>query len=510
MSDINNIKYKLVTYKRETCPPVSTFQPNIDATCAIQEKHIIYMSYFLTTILVNSPTNITLSELKGGKILNRGSFGYIYKPNFYLAEKYILIKIVTCIKENKNYIIYLDNEINIHKKISLYDEEHFMKLLGYFIKNENNQYEYKTIDDKYTTNRIRLSTKDSDFISDACEIYLLLEEAPHDLTNIISMEKRLDNSYYYKFINLIEFYKVSYKFLETDKKIFIHSDIKSENIVESKSGKLKFIDFGLSKLSDTFFLHNSDGTENILKLLFTIDGNPNNQQNPYDYNLCMVSPLFDIFSIILCIFELIIRRQLINISIEEINKIISYQITFYKSQQNNLWKLFDKLLLLFNSIYKFHQDKITSYYKNKHSHDSSGIFTRLMKLFATEPLQIYIKSYNMNEFKILDDENSPEYIDTGNNNLDSLNHLKNILEYLFKNIESISELEEVVIIPDDTKYTHLFKKEPISELEEVVIDIPQAKQAKQQNNQQPNKINTYYKFDKPITQITQITGEELV
>jgi hypothetical protein len=59
MSDINNIKYKLLRYKKETCQPISTFQPNIVATCAIQEKHILYMSYFLTIILVNSPTNIS-------------------------------------------------------------------------------------------------------------------------------------------------------------------------------------------------------------------------------------------------------------------------------------------------------------------------------------------------------------------------------------------------------------------------------------------------------------------
>jgi hypothetical protein len=91
-------------------------------------------------------------------------------------------------------------------------------------------------------------------------------------------------------------------------------------------------------------------------------------------------------------------------------------------------------------------------------------------------VESYIESYNINEFKILDDENSPEYIDSGDNNLDSINHLKNILEYLFKNIEknqvNISELEEIVIVPNSIKHEHNSTKEPISELEEVVIDIP--------------------------------------
>jgi hypothetical protein len=152
--------------------PVTAFQPTIDATCVIRENHIIYMSYFMTTILINSPTNIFLSDLRGGEIINRGSFGYIFKPN---NDKNIVIKIVVCIKENKNYVLYLDNEIDIHKKLSLYGDTYFMKLYGYFVKNKKNIYEYKTISDEYKENKIQISTSDNNFLEDACEVYLLEE-----------------------------------------------------------------------------------------------------------------------------------------------------------------------------------------------------------------------------------------------------------------------------------------------------------------------------------------------
>jgi hypothetical protein len=417
----------------------------------------------MTTIFINSPTNIFLSDLRGGEIINRGSFGYIFKPN---NDKNIVIKIVVCIKENKNYVLYLDNEIDIHKKLSLYGDTYFMKLYGYFLKNKKNIYEYKTLSDEYKENKIQISTSDNNFLEDACEVYLLCEEAKYDLKSLLG-EKKLDHTFLYKFIGLFNFTNVSLKFIETENKIFIHSDIKLENIVETKTGDFKFIDFGLSKLSNTFFLHNSDGTENILKLLFTLD-------DLYDPNLCVVSPLFDIFSVIICIFGLSIQSDMINITVKEIQKIVRYQINYYKLKQDNFWLYLEKLLLLFNSIFEFHQIKIKKYYIDKNKYDTS-MFSRLLHLFSN-PLDTYITSFLMKDFKLLSQPNDIIYKNTQNENIDSINYMNEIITYLFTDInttQSFSELEEVIvdIQPEQPRTTYVHP----AELEEIIIDNPEKK-----------------------------------
>jgi len=170
------------------------------------------------------------------------------------------------------------------------------------------------------------------------------------------------------------------------------------------------------------------------------------------------------------------------LTVKEIQKIIRYQINYYKSKQDNFWLYLEKLLLLFNSIFEFHQIKIKKYYIDKNKYDTS-MFSRLLHLFSN-PLDTYITSFLMKDFKLLSQPNDIIYKNTQNENIDSINYMNEIITYLFTDInttQSFSELEEVIvdIQPEQPRTTYV---QP-AELEEIIIDNPKKK---------------YYTFTKPI------------
>jgi serine/threonine protein kinase len=293
--------------------------------------------------MTKCPTNIYLNDLKTGNIINRGGFGYTFKLG---NDKHIIIKITVCNPMNPTFIESVLNETKLQEKITKINKDNFVKLYGYF-RRSGDKYEYRSVNNNFKT-KIECIEPKYDF-GNSCEVYLLIEEGKHDLTKFT---ESITEDNFTKFNELLKFYKISKKTLKDDG-IFIHSDIKLENIILSHDDKFKLIDFGLSLFSKTFFTKAQGGTPYIFNLLFTYD-------NIYNDALCVVSPLYDIFSLILSYFELCLRTRLSlpKYDFDEINRLMMK----FANANFKVYNFINSLLSIFNSIYNYHQSKINKYY----------------------------------------------------------------------------------------------------------------------------------------------------
>lgn len=441
-----NSRY-MKNYVRDNCGLNPFTREELPPTCKLNERMINNITTFLCHIIpTNNNNNITIHDIKDGEILGRGSFGY----TFGLNDKNIVIKINVCLsnssdkKITEDMIKMLKKEILIHTILTKYDTINYIQLYGYYIKEDGKKYYYNDLVNN-TTNQIDLKEKEINF-KESCEIYLLMHRGLNDVASYIG---RIFDDYTYKtFIrdaqdiyDLLNAFKVSNKILENEGQIFIHSDIKAENIVRSydytlEKYNLKLIDFGLSKLSDEFFVQSPDGTELVFKILFTHIIYSNEKRyirEIYDNRLSMVSPLFDIFSIILVMFELFLKYRMNtpeynNYRINEI--MMEYAIRQKQLNNNLLYQNIRKLLIIFNSIYDYHQHKIEIYYENVLG--SESLVGWLKGFLTKDPLQTYIDSYDLSEFKLsdIDITNHPKYINTGNKLKDDMKYLTTIIDFI--------------------------------------------------------------------------------
>jgi hypothetical protein len=433
-----NSKY-MKTYLRENCGLNPFTREKLPPTCQLKDyPHMIdNITTFLCHIIPNNNNNdIQLSDIKTGEIMNRGSFGY----TFGLKDKNFIIKIIVCLPNLENMTKLLKNEIEIHSLLSKYDTINYIQLYGYYIKNDDNIYYYYDIINNIDT-QINFGERIKSFETN-CETYLIMHKGLNDVASYIG--RIFDDNTYTTFItdiqdiyDLLNAFKVSNLILENEGKIFIHSDIKAENIVRAYDNtlqkyNLKLIDFGLSKLSETFFINSSDGTELIFKILFTHQiSDSNGKRDIYNDRLSMVSPLFDIFSIILVMFELFIKHRMntLEYNIYKINEII-IEYTFELKEKNNiLYQNIRRLLNIFNSIYDFHQIRIKKYYEDVM--ESESLVGWIKGFVSKNPLQKYIDSYDMIDFKLSDigDIVQPKYIVKGNKLKDDMDYLTNLISF---------------------------------------------------------------------------------
>jgi serine/threonine protein kinase len=169
-------------------------------------------------------------------------------------------------------------------------------------------------------------------------------------------------------LNLVNSYKVSEYFLKKYNKIFIHNDIKIENIVYLSDSDFKFIDFGFSELTDKFFnFDSSRGTEFFYSMLYDIP-ELNIKLSEYGTKGRIKSPLYDMFCICISIFEFVCYNTLdkvdknINLyqKLGKVKKIIE-KYNFTKDIRN----LINNLIDLTTAIYDFQQNNINILLKTR-------------------------------------------------------------------------------------------------------------------------------------------------
>lgn len=414
MSDIIKVSNDLkISVKENIDIDCSKYGRNKPLTCEITEENIEDITKFMCYIMTKCDTNILLDDLSKGSILSRGGFGYTFKLG---NDKRVLIKIAICKPEFPEFVKSVLKETVLHETITKIDKEHFINLYGYF-RRTGDKYEYRSVVNNFES---PINCIDEKYhFKNSCEVYLLIEEGKNDLTRFTS-PITVDN--FAKFNDLLKFYKISKKTAKKLNKIFIHSDIKLENIVSTYDDKFKLIDFGLSLLSDTFFIKASGGTPYIFNLLFTYD-------NIYNGELCVVSPLFDIFSLILAYFELCLgtRLSLPTYDFDEINRLMMD----FASKNPGVSKFIDSLLSIFNSIYNYHQLKIKKYYEDA---KDTGFFKSFTSLL-TNPIDTYINSYTMADFSITDIDFTkgsllPKYNNTGNKLKDDMDYLIRMINFV--------------------------------------------------------------------------------
>lgn len=296
----------------ETCYEKEKFKSI--KTCLITDEKIDNISYFLAHKLPKClELKINLESIKDGTIIGRGAFGYSFLVT-NRDKKKIIIKIVICDKikslidkdeTSDDKIIGL--EIFMHKLISRYDKiNRFAKLYGSFnieknksLFRETNEYIYKNNNDEIIC---RLPTKT---LGNECEIYLFIEAGDMDLKKyMLQPLNNLDEleEFTKLFYDFMEFYKISESFLSNKKVIFVHSDIKPENMIyvidEFGNKRIKLIDFGVSYISTKFYEDEISGTPYIYNILF----GRNNK------HLRRSSILFDIFSAVIAYIQIIIYK----------------------------------------------------------------------------------------------------------------------------------------------------------------------------------------------------------
>ncbi len=393
--DIRNLSRNIYSKKSETC--IATETPS----CDITNDDINNMSSFIVdTIAKCSSTGITKEDIKNGKVLSKGSFGY----GFLAGNK--IIKIVVCNKGMKHQDKEaLKVEIEIQKKLTLTEHSAFTKLLGYYVK-DGNMYSYYDSKNNFqkakNCNSVVIDNK-------ICEIYLIIEAGLYDLghylknPNICVVNNPVTSNMLNSFDKLLSFYKTSYDNKNIyENKIFVHCDIKLENIIEVANGDLKFIDFGLSIFINSFFKRRYAGTPYLFELLFTCDTNKGKIYNP---ELITVSPLYDIFCVLVSLFELLCCERFIQKyhDFNYVNNKIVNTINSLNINDSDLNKLISHYYLLC-SIYLFHKKNVEYYINNNlnnlDDYDKLNDMRNfeIVKLFYSDkPIPEHVKMDNMNK-----------------------------------------------------------------------------------------------------------------
>ena len=347
-------------------------------TCQLNDHDIENISYFIAHKIPKcEKLNISLANIQSGIIIARGSFGYSFLLTNMMGRK-VLIKIIVCNNKKPEYITEKENmlkEIELHLKLTKLDKynKYLAKIKGYFNNDKiSSIFGKKSVYNYYDseTNLITCTLPSKKYSSN-CEIYLFMEAGENDLSpwfgnffTIMQFERM--TKLFFDFINC---YEISEGILQLEQKIFIHSDIKPENLIlfinEHKKEEIKLIDFGLSLLSPTFINYNSSGTEYMYALLFSYG--PDKILNK---NLLFRSPLFDTFSIIISYLELVLYQyNKINLrrDILSFGEIISHMevlLSANKKIKEQSVKNCTKLMYLGKLIYDFYQKNIDDYMKS--------------------------------------------------------------------------------------------------------------------------------------------------
>ena len=378
--DTIKISEDIKKYRDKTCRTLDT------PTCRIDENKIRNISHFFTSVITKCPaTDITLNDVRQLEIIGKGTFGYgVSLPNK-------IVKIIIC-ESNINQSLL--NEIKYNKIITNSKNEHFIKLLGYFVREDNNgKYVYNYYDNRDNFTRKICFTKD-DNLDNLCEIYLILEKA--DNNELYNYNKYISHNLLSVKINeLLNMYKINKYFIDNYNIIFVHGDIKDNNIVVMKDGKLKIIDYGLSTHSKTFFFKSHNSLTYYGKLYGTAN-----------YTNIYLSPFYDIFCILFMFWSLYYNSNF-NTS-EKLYITILDNIDLDNSILSNkyLYILSFEIHMFFFKLYYYFRD------------------TNLLNDFVNIKMIKYI--YN-NIFRIND---LPEYIDTNNKLLDDYNYFNIIMTHM--------------------------------------------------------------------------------
>ena len=369
-------------------------------TCRIDDIKIRNIGYFFTSVIIQCPsTNITLDDIKQLQIIGKGTFGYgVSLPNK-------IVKIIIC-ENNLNKDII--NEIEYNKIITNSKNKHFIKLLGYF-KREDSEYQYYDNNTNFS-NKLCFTKKDN--IDNLCEIYLILEKADEGelFDYVITISTELLSQKINKLLNM---YEINKYFIDKYKVIFVHGDIKGNNIVVTADEELKLIDYGLSSHSKSFF-YKSPYNLTFYNNLYGFTTNP-----------IYVSPFYDIFCILLTFWQLYYKSY--NIDLSDLYLDMKYKENSNKTIAINkyLYILTYSIQIYFYQLYRYFSDE--NIY-----HDFVDI--KMVK---------YI--YN-NIFKI---NNLPEYVNTNNKLLDDYNYFDSIMKHMLnitKPYPTIHDLNNINIL----------------------------------------------------------------
>lgn len=405
-------------YKRKNC---SYHDSNIP-TCNLSENKIIDISYFLTSVLTKCPsTNISLQNIKETKIIGRGTYGY----GLSVGDK--IVKIIICEKTINDKLL---KEIEYNKIITNSGNEYFIKLLGYFIKDTDI---YKYYDNSDNFENIKCFTSKSN-LDKLCEIYLILEKADsgevYDYFKTTTFENYTNSSY-----DILNMYTINKYFININKQIFIHCDLKADNIVVS-SNKFKIIDFGMAFVSDKFFTEHKK-ILTIYKYLYT---SLKNTDKLY------ISPFYDILCLTYTFWSLSLKKYytmnydlftFIRTNIDEYIKVYPDEIINILFKLLNICRLAYEVHIFFYNLQEFFTDK-------KYLNDFVDI--RMIKF-------IYDKIFNRFEL-----HNFPLYISTGDKLNDDYKYFDNIMKFM-KNIDyrytlydlEIREYDEILISYIETR-----------------------------------------------------------
>lgn len=409
---VSNLK-KSITTEMKNCFNKDGKRIKNIPTCKLSEESINDISYFLAHKLPQcSQLNITLENIRNGKILGKGSFGYSFLVTKNNLET-VIIKIIVCNKSDPELELYKEEileEINIHIKLTQLDDRYnkfIAKIFGYISKDEiKSLFSTRSIYNYHDaiTNNIICNFPSKKY-SGNCEIYLFMEVGKHDLTKYITgaFDKISFDEVTDLFFDFINFYKISEGIIKSEGKVFIHSDIKPENIIIiNNKGKLelKLIDFGVSILSNEFNDSTNSGTEYMYKHLFTHEAT-----NKYKEQIAYRSPMFDVFSVIMSYLQIVLKNTINRdiaidrLRFDEIIIILEDKIKTLTSNHLIIDKL-HRILELGNLIYKFHQLNLNNYV------DSYGI----VGLSFDEKIDKYEDSIRIINLKNIDPR-LPKYID---------------------------------------------------------------------------------------------------
>ncbi len=347
-------------------------------SCQIDDNKLNEITSFIAhEIPTCKKIDITLDDLKDGKVLAKGGFGYSYITAMNNNSRKKIIKVAIC-TDNKA-TEELKSELKLHSELVNSKFDVFIKLNGYFVRNRQNEYEYYDYSNKYDKVVCTSTPQRNGVFTTGCEIYMILEAGFGDLTKYMNdkivehngLKKALNANKTYNvntLLKVIKSYKVSEYFLENHGKLFIHNDIKIENIVYISDTNFKFIDFGLSDLIDKFFVFNDiKGTEFTYDMLYDVPEYRTELNKYKDYGR-IKSPLYDMFCICIAIFEFICYTTL---DLLEGNTNLYQKLWRVKQvvEQNNfsyeMRNLINNLISLTTLIFDFHQKNLNILIKTK-------------------------------------------------------------------------------------------------------------------------------------------------
>jgi ankyrin repeat protein len=412
--DTIKIRQDIKSYRDSTC------RHSRGATCRIDDIKIRNIAYFFTSVITKCPlTNITLNDIKKLQIIGRGTFGYgVSLPNK-------IVKIIIC-ENTLDSSIY--KEIKYNKIITNSNNDHFIKLLGYFLRENKeglNVYNYYDNSNNFTK---KICYTKNDNLDTLCEIYLILEKA--DNGELYNYSKHITKDLLsFKINDLLNMYKINKYFIDNYNVIFIHGDIKDNNIVVMNDGKLKLIDYGLSTTSEYFFYISQFKLTYFKNLYGEIE-----YRNIFIY----ISPFYDVWCILLTFWMLYYDLEY-KISADTVYKYI------LNDTNKNINILINKYLYILTYNIHIFFYKINEYFTD----------------YFDDFIDIRIVKFIYNNIFMIDD--LPHYIDTGNVLLDDYNYFNNIMMHMLTISKEYPQIKSLDI--DNILISHITENIKYSDIE---------------------------------------------